>query len=128
MKMNIEEKSTTSYASLKCTFLCPPPPSLPYSVPSSSSSSSLPSNSALPTITITQARGLDLLIKAVILVEGNDRFGEDLNNSNKTKRHEEELGLQKNIGRIKRRRHLTMPVKFQDSVLQPWKRQTRPRH
>ncbi|RWW54184.1 hypothetical protein BHE74_00039240 [Ensete ventricosum] len=87
----------------------------------------------------SRCEGLDLLVLAVIEVFGDRALEMEHIGSNGV---EEEEGKREGIGERKeeldggleagprgkrRKRQLAMPSRFQDSVLQPWKRRTRRR-
>ena len=87
----------------------------------------------------TRCEGLDLLVLAVIEVFGDgaletEHIGssgveEEQGTREMVEKRKEELDGDAEAGpkRKRRKRQLAMPSRFQDSVMQPWKRRTRRR-
>ncbi|KAL5988998.1 hypothetical protein ACLOJK_027100 [Asimina triloba] len=121
----------------------------PSTIAPSSSPSSLPSspfNSSHSIDNKARCQGLDLLVQAVIHVAGwvvfapknapmkekrdfqfkNDKIQNESNEKKVVSKKEgERIDVISNPKRLKR--SLTLPSKYKDSVLQPWKRRTRRR-
>ncbi|XXG43568.1 hypothetical protein AAC387_Pa01g3567 [Persea americana] len=121
----------------------------PHISPSSSSSLvSCSENYLLSDDEKTHCEGLDLLVKAAQHVAGNVLFdvpliqrkvvsggkndfklnkadGSEIENEESEEKKNVEIEVVSKPGRQKRQ--LSLPSKYHDSVLQPWKRQTRPK-
>ena len=93
------------------------------STPQSNSACSALSTSPYPNITNSRCEGLDLLTMAVLEVDGDRAFDFEAKSagSEESKREGGEVGFKAQ----RRTRQKAVPSKFQDSVLQPWKRSTR---
>ncbi|RWW71452.1 hypothetical protein BHE74_00020850, partial [Ensete ventricosum] len=109
------------------------------SISDSPPSLSPPLNSSPSSDSSSRCEGLDLLVLAVIEVFGDGALeierigssgvGEEEGKQEGIEMREEELdgGVEAGTKRKSRRRPLATPSRFQDSVLQPWKRRTRRR-
>ncbi|EHA8588443.1 hypothetical protein COCNU_scaffold005294G000010 [Cocos nucifera] len=125
ISMRIRGSKTPPLNSSSSALAVTPTPSL--SPPSNSSCSNDPSS---------RCEGLDLLVLAVIEVNGDRALDAERNAINgvkeeddRTEKRKEEKGSEFEVGSKpnKRRRQLAMPSRYQDSVLQPWKRRRRRR-
>lgn len=103
---------------------------------SHTSSPSPPLNSSSSNDSSPRRNGLDLLVLAVIEVNGGRALDAEKNaingfqeEDNRIEKRKEEKGSEFEVGlKPKRwRRQLAMPSRYQDSVLQPLKRRTRRR-
>lgn len=111
------------------------------SIPNSNPALSLspPSTFPHPIDSSGRCEGLDLLVLAAMEVFGDgaldsgrirsNEVGKEDGRTERVEKREEELcgGVEAGLKRTRKRRPLTMPSRFQDSVLQPWKRRTRGR-
>ncbi|RWW72876.1 hypothetical protein BHE74_00019286 [Ensete ventricosum] len=100
---------------------------------------SSPSNSPLSNDYSSRCEGLDLLVLAVIEVFGDtalqmedidgDGVGQEERKQDGIEMRKEDPNIivEADLKRKRRRRPLATPSRFQDSVLQPWKRSTRRR-
>ncbi|URD95131.1 hypothetical protein MUK42_05034 [Musa troglodytarum] len=111
------------------------------SIPNSNPALSLspPSSFPPPIDSSGRCEGLDLLVLAAMEVFGDgaldsgcirsNEVGKEDGRMERVEKREEELcgGVESGVKWKRKRRPLTMPARFQDSVLQPWKRRTRGR-
>lgn len=108
------------------------------SIPNSNPALSLspPSSFPHPIDSSGRCEGLDLLVLAAVEVFGDgaldsgrirsNEVGKEDGRTERVDKREEELcgAVEAGLRRTRKRRPLTMPSRFKDSVLQPWKRRT----
>ncbi|WOK92486.1 hypothetical protein Cni_G01177 [Canna indica] len=112
-------------------------PSSSISNPNTTPSISAPLNSLPRNDSSSRCEGLDLLVLAVIEVFGDralevERIGSNGVGEEERKQERVEMTKEEPVGGVEagpkrktRKRQLAMPSRFQDSVMQPWKRRTR---